>query len=182
MEPKKKNSPVPKEEPLFITFLNSTVSFSYIQGLLSRVETLFSEAADKKAARERNESLKEHHLEGYRLVQTKFKDQVDYIINHGVFDKDFGSWANFYLSSLREIKKEHNMDVERRVKIGDPNGDWIVGLILYNFSLFIKYYDGKELLKRCPICTSYFTVKGKYAKYCSDGCKAQGKTEKSAEA
>lgn len=167
----KKKSNLPKEEPLFISFLNTQLSKVFITGLLERVERLFSEPSDKLAAKDFREELKEHHMEGYKLTQTKFKDHVDHIIKFKAFDKDFGSWANFYLSSLREIKREDESgNVERFVKIGDKNGDWITGLILYNFSLFAKGYS-IDILKKCPKCANYFTLKGKYAKYCSDKCK-----------
>lgn len=167
----KKKQNLPKEEPLFITFLNTGLSKVFITDLLTRVEKLFTEPADKLAAKDFREELKDHHLEGYRLTQTKFKDHIDHIIKFKAFDKDFGSWANFYLSSLREIKREDKQgNVERFVKIGDHHGDWITGLILYNFSLFAKAYS-IDILKNCSRCNRYFTMKGKYAKYCSDKCK-----------
>jgi len=170
MESKKKTT-TPKEEPLFISFLNAELSLEYIGELLARLEKAFKNPADQLLAKDRKESLKDHHMEGYRLIQTKFKDHVDYIIQHRNFDKEFAGWANFYLSALKETKQEdHKGNVERFVQIGDPNGDWIVGLILYNFSLFCKYY-GKDLLKGCPVCLQYYTARAKYNKYCSDKCK-----------
>jgi len=181
MPPKKKKQLVPKEEPLFISFLNSSLTKSYISDLLSRLERLFTEASDKLAARDFREELKDHHMEGYKLTQTKFRDQIDHIIKFGSFDKEFGSWANFYLSSLREFRKEDvHGNEERFVRIGDPNGDWITGLILYNFSLFSKYY-GHSILKMCPSCSNYFTTKGKYAKFCSDECKKHVSSQKQEE-
>lgn len=176
-EKKKQKYPVPKEEPLFITFLNSKVSRDYVISLLEKLESLFTEPADKVAAKERKEQYKDHHLEAFKLVQTKFKDQIDHIIKFQDFDKEFGTWANFYLSALREIKEEDKRgNVQRFVRIGDTNGDWITGLILYNFSLFCRYF-GTEILKKCTICNTYFTVKGKYAKYCSESCKKSAKPE-----
>lgn len=167
----KSKRPVPKMEPLFIDFLNSIINEDFILAFLKRLELLFNDKEDKKCVQEFREVFKSHHLEGYRLTQTKFKDQMDYIINYGKFDHDFPGWANFYLASLRELKKEDAFGNEERfVQIGDPNGDWITGLILYNFSLFCKYY-GTELLKKCPTCNKYFTTKGKYAKFCSKSCK-----------
>jgi hypothetical protein len=176
-EKKKSKIILPKEEPLFIKFLNSKISEEYVTNLLDKLESLFNDESDKNTVKERKESFKDHHLEAFRLVQKKFKDHIDYIINFKKFDKDFGQWANFYLSSLREIKDEDKKgNIQRFVKIGDANGDWITGVILYNFSLFCRYY-GTDLLKNCQQCNSYFTIKGKYAKFCTDGCKKIEKLE-----
>lgn len=150
---------------------------------LLRLENVFTDAADKLAAKEFRENLKDHHLDGYKLTQTKFKDQMDHVIAYKTCSKEFPSWANFYLSSLREVVKKENKngDIERVVHIGDVNGDWITGLILYNFSLFYKYI-GADNLKKCPKCSKYFTKKGKYAKYCSDTCKEQSKENEASDA
>jgi hypothetical protein len=176
-EKKKSKSILPKEEPLFVKFLNSKISEEYVTNLLEKLGSVFNDESDKVSVNERKESFKEHHLEAFRLVQKKFKDHIDHIMNFKKFDKDFGQWANFYLSSLREIKEEDKKgNIQRFVKIGDANGDWITGIILYNFSLFCKYY-GTDLLKNCQSCGSYFTIKGKYAKFCSDSCKKSEKPE-----
>jgi len=176
---KKASELVPKEDPLFITFVNTEINKEYLEVILQKIETLFNDADDKKIALERREALKDHNIEGFKLVQTKLRDHLDYITDKGKFDKSFGGWANFYLSSLKEYKTENSKGVERFVKIGDPNGDWIGGIILYNFSLFCKYY-GIEILKKCPVDGVFFTTKGKYSKYCSDKCKKVGKTENDA--
>ena len=167
-------------EPLFIDFLNSPLTKEFITAFLLRLEAIFTDPSDKLAAKDFREELKDHHLSGYKLIQIKFKDQVDHVITHQAFDKSFPTWANFYLSSLKEVKREKNGEMERFVHIGDPNGDWITGLILYNFSLFYKYYD-KATLKKCS-CGIYFTKKGKYATYCSDICKDRFGKSKSPEA
>lgn len=148
---------------------------------LLRLESLFTDAADKLAAKEFRENLKDHHLDGYKLTQTKFKDQVDHVIAYKTFSKEFPSWANFYLSSLREVVKDKNGNLERIVHIGDVNGDWITGLILYNFSLFYKHI-GPHNLKKCPKCSKYFSNKGEYAKYCSEVCKKQSKENEATDA
>jgi hypothetical protein len=169
---------VPKEEPFFINFVNTKdITKEYLEAVLKKVEDLFADAADKKTAMERREALKDHHIEGFRLVQTKLRDHLDYITEHGKFDKAFPAWANFYLSSLKEYKTENNNGIERFVRIGDPNGDWVNGIILYNFSLFCKTY-GLEILKKCPVDGVFFSVKGKYAKYCSEKCKRVGQSNK----
>jgi len=178
MESRRKSQLLPKEEPLFIRFLNSDLSRPFLEELLTRLEALFSEPKDKLAAKDLRESLKEHNFDGFKLIQTKFKDHVDYVIKFGTFEKGFGQWANFYLSALKESKKEDkNGNVERIVYIGSTDGDWVTGLILYNFSLFCKYY-GVTILKRCATCGTYFTIKGKHAVYCSDSCKKAKLPEK----
>jgi hypothetical protein len=179
MESRRKSQLLPKEEPLFIRFLNSDLSREFLEELLTRLEQLFSEPKDKLTAKYMREGLKEHNFDGYKLIQTKFKDHVDYVIKFGTFEKGFGTWANFYLSSLKETKREDAAgNIERSVFIGSTEGDWVTGLILYNFSLFCKYY-GVKILKQCVKCGGYFTVKGKYAVYCSEPCKKTARTEKS---
>ena len=158
------------EDPLFVQFLNSKIDHSSVDTFLARLENVFPEMEDKKIVKEHRECLKDHHLEGYKLLQTKFKDHVDYIVANKNFDSSFSSWANFYLSSLRETKNEDKQgNVERRVRIGDRNGDWFSGILLYNFSLFCKYY-GTDMLRRCE-AKVYFVTRAKWDKYCSEDCK-----------
>lgn len=178
---KKNNQTTFKEDPLFINFVNTEITKEYMNSILKKVEDLFNDPEDKKTAVERRESLKDHNVEGFKLIQTKLRDHLDYIIDKGKFDKAFGSWANFYLSSLKEYKTENAAGIERFVRIGDANGDWISGIILYNFSLFCKYY-GIDILKKCPVDGVFFVNKGRYAKFCSDQCKQAGKQEKEIDA
>jgi len=169
MKSKRENQKL-AEEPLFVQFLNSKIDYNAVDSFLLRLESIFPEHEDKKIVKEHRESLKDHHLEGYKLVQTKFKDHIDYILSYKNFDSGFSSWANFYLSSLRENKSEDKKgNLERRVRIGDKNGDWFSGILLYNFSLFCRYY-GTDLIRRCD-SKVYFVTRSKWDKYCSDECK-----------
>lgn len=179
MESRRKSQQLlPKEEPLFVRFLNSDLNRGFLEELLTKLESLFNEPQDKLTAKDMRERLKDHNTDGFRLIQTKFKDHVDYVIKFQTFEKGFGQWANFYLSSLKETKREDQQgNVERTVYIGSTGGDWVTGLILYNFSLFCKYY-GVAILKRCATCGTYFTMKGKYAVYCQDSCKKTAQAEK----
>lgn len=166
----KKESKKFTEVPLFMEFLNSKIDQGSVDKFLVRLENVFPEMEDKKIVKEHRECLKDHHLEGYRLLQTKFKDHVDHIITNKNFESNFSSWANFYLSSLRETKNEDQQgNLERRIRIGDRNGDWFSGILLYNFSLFCKYY-GTETLRRCE-AKIYFITRSKWEKYCSEDCK-----------
>lgn len=166
----KRASSNPMEEPLFVEFLNTRISKESIESFLTRLESVFPEKEDKLIVKDHRESLKDHHLEGYKLVQTKFKDHVDHLITTKNFDRDFSVWANFYLSSLRESKNEDRFgNMERRVRIGDKTGDWFSGILLYNFSLFCKYY-GSEFIRQCD-SRVYFVTRQKWEKYCSAECK-----------
>jgi hypothetical protein len=170
----KRASSNPMEEPLFVEFLNTRISKESIESFLTRLESVFPEKEDKLIVKDHRESLKDHHLEGYKLVQTKFKDHVDHLITTKNFDRDFSVWANFYLSSLRESKNEDRFgNMERRVRIGDKTGDWFSGILLYNFSLFCKYY-GSEFIRQCD-ARVYFVTRQKWEKYCSAECKESKK-------
>jgi hypothetical protein len=173
----KRTGPKPTEEPLFVQFLNSKIDRDSVEVFLLRLESLFPENEDRLIVKDHRECLKDHHLEGYRLLQTKFKDHVDHVITTKNFDPTFSTWANFYLSSLRESKiEDRHGNIERRVRIGDKTGDWFSGILLYNFSLFCKYY-GSELIKRCE-SKVYFVTRQKWDKYCSEECKtAKGCTK-----
>ena len=50
---------------------------------------------------------------------------------------------------------------------------WVEAIVCYNFCLYIKMYGISEI-KLCPVCSKFFSHKGKYAKYCSDACKTSG--------
>jgi endogenous inhibitor of DNA gyrase (YacG/DUF329 family) len=158
------------EEPLFIQFLNSKIDRESISTFLSRLATVFPDKEDKAIVLDHKECLKDHRLEGYKLLQTKLKDHVDYLIDNKVFDTTFPTWANFYLSSLRETKTEDKKgNIDRRIRIGDRTGDWFSGIILYNFSLFYRYY-GSDPLHRCE-AKVYFVTNSKWSKFCSEKCK-----------
>jgi len=75
---------------------------------------------------------------------------------------------------LSSFQEEFIENVSRYARVKNDKAPWIQGLICYNLCLYIKAY-GLENVKSCKICGTFFNHKGKYAVYCSDSCKIQGK-------
>ena len=78
---------------------------------------------------------------------------------------------------INERVNSYAKDEEHSVTITDPEGRWLEGIIIYNFIMTFNYF-GIKIIKKCPICSNFFSHKGKYAKYCSEGCKSTGMNKK----
>lgn len=156
-------------EPLFINFLNNTVKSKGI------IEIVLQRAKDDKtkeiAGRKEEVDL--------TLFQKDFKKAILDIIDNGISQRVIN-----YLNSYMKLSLEEYVDTgagnrvneSRYVGIKAEDAPWLEAVVCYNLCLFIKVYGTKEI-KQCPVCRKFFSNKGKYAKYCSDICKGQKKTE-----
>lgn len=157
-----------KKEPLFIRYAN---------GITDEVEVarnFLSETEDKKSKEIAEKTLND--MPNLSLFRRDFKQCMQDLIDNGV-SNHFVNYVNSYMKpSLLEIvegNSNNQVGEKRWVTLKDHDTPWIEALLCYNMSLYIKVYGIKEL-KRCSVCSKFFSNKGKYAKYCTEECKKQG--------
>ena len=158
-----------KREPLFIRFSNGQVESTDI---LTIATTSINDDRSRKIAEERRSDLPD--LSTFR---NDFKNALADLIESGISQKIINYVNSYMKPSLVEYvegSQGSNTGEKRWVSIKDPDTPWMEAIVCYNLCLYIKAFGVQEL-KRCPVCTKFFSNKGKYAKYCSDVCKSSGK-------
>ena len=80
---------------------------------------------------------------------------------------------------VTETSTPQGENKSRVAHVKDEKETWVEGFICYNLVLYIKAY-GLDALKTCKVCNKIFCHKGKYALYCSEGCKSQKNSTKRA--
>lgn len=109
---------------------------------------------------------------------TEFKTEITEAVIDLVKDgpgEEFAAFVNHYMKdSLEEDatskKTDQGENISRTARVKDPEASWVQGFVCYNLCLYIKAF-GLQSLKQCKVCKKLFDHKGKYAVYCSDGCK-----------
>ena len=157
------------KNPLFLKFVNKEIGAKDL--LMS-----FSGSPDpytSKAALAAMDDVPD--LEGFRK---ELSDAVNDLVKDGP-GEEFKAFVNHYMeSSLEEdIETENSQfgeNVNRRARVKDASQPWVQGILCYNLCLYIKAF-GLEDLKSCRVCGKVFSHKGKYAVYCGDACKSNGK-------
>lgn len=158
-----------RRDPLFIKFVNKKISVLEILQSFSKSR----DANTSKAAVELMPNPPD--LDDFREELTEaLRDLAD--VGYG---SEFIAFVNNYMESSLEEDVQvsdgyRGENVFRSARIKDKNAPWVQGFICYNLSLYIKAF-GLDSLKSCKICKILFTHKGKYAVYCSDPCKVEGK-------
>lgn len=158
--------------PMFLKFINDEISV--IEILQS-----FAGAQDKKTATAATKAINNPpDLEGFR---SEMKEAVTDIIREGP-GQEFIAFVDHYMKDsleedLQTDKRERGVNVSRWARVKDEAEPWVQGFICYNLTLYIKAF-GLQELKKCKVCSRFFNHKGKYAVYCSDECKAEGKGKK----
>jgi len=159
-------------EPLFLKFLNRSITvFEILQS--------FCKSSDKVTVETAKKTLySPPDLEAFR---EEFTDAVRDLVNKGL-GEEFKAFVDNYMSpSLEEdvdlTDGQFGQNVSRFARIKDTSSTWIEGFICYNISLYIRAF-GLDSLKICRVCDKFFAHKGKWAVYCSDGCKAEGRKKK----
>jgi hypothetical protein len=167
-----KETQAPRREPLFVRFLNRELSAGDMLNIFARsFDPYTRECAIKAIADPPN--LDEFHEE--------LTDAARDVIKQGV-GEEFKAFVNNYMESslIEDCESEDSKfgeNVSRMARVANEDAPWIQGFVCYNFCLYIKAF-GLQDLKICKICSKFFVHKGKYAIYCSDGCKASGKQRK----
>lgn len=158
-----------KREFLFVRFVNKETGVAeVIDEFLEFTEDTHSREVATKTRK---------NLPELSLFLRDFRNALADIIENGISQK-FINYVNSYMKpSLTEFVEGSGTSrtgEERWVVLKEDDTPWVEALICYNLMLYIRTYGMKEL-KLCPVCQKFFTNKGKYAKYCSERCKAQGK-------
>lgn len=156
---------VVNQNPLFLRFVNGRTDLSSILQSFSRSSDIYTVEAARKAL-EDPPDLGEFKKE--------LEDAIRDIIKEGPGDH-FKAFVNHYMEPSLEQDTEvtkstfgENRSFTARVK--DESAPWVQGLICFNLCLYIKAF-GLQELKACKTCGKLFGHKGKWALYCSDGCK-----------
>lgn len=155
-------------EPLYIKFVNGHVSS---KGVI--------ESFQKNAQNDRTREIAEKALDNppnLAQFRTDFKNLLMDLMDRGV-NREFINYLNSYMKPSLEESVEGSSSgrtgEKRWVGIKDEDAPWVEAAVCYNLSLYIKL-EGIEKIKQCAVCKKFFCHKTKYAKYCSDGCKARG--------
>lgn len=156
-----------RREPLFIRFLNREIGVSDV------VNVVISSSRDEESRRIAQKVLDEG-LPDLRLFRDDFAESVKDIIENGI-SRIFVNYIDSYMkpSLLEQVKGSDGgrTSEERYVMIKDSDTPWVEAVVCYNLCVYMKAYGLSEL-KCCPVCGKFFSNKGKYAKYCSETCKA----------
>ncbi len=157
---------------LFLRFINREVSVVEMLQSFAGSNDLYT----AKAAAKIMDSPPD--LESFR---SEMKDAVTDIIKEGL-SSEFAAFVDNYMKdSLVEDMEtdigERGKNVSRWARVKDDTKPWVKGFICYNLSLYIRAF-GLQSLKKCKVCSKFFDHKGKYAVYCSDLCKSEGKVKK----
>ena len=156
------------KEPLFLRFINRELGVVDLLRSFSKSEDTITSAAAGRAM-DNPPDIEEFRKE--------LEDAVSDVVTTGL-GEEFKAFVNHYMQeSLIEdvevVDSTQGENINRSARIKDEHSPWIQGFVCYNLCLYLKAY-GTEMLKKCKICGKLFAHKGKYAIYCSDGCKAKG--------
>jgi len=160
------------KDPLFLRFVNRNVTvFEMLQS--------FSKTSDKKTSEAVEKALlNPPDLDNFR---EELVAAVRDLIREGL-GPEFKAFVDHYMEPALEedIVMSEGMfgqNVSRAARIKDETSTWIEGYICYNLSLYIRTF-GLDSLKMCKVCDKIFAHKGKWAVYCSDSCKSEGRKKK----
>lgn len=154
-------------EPLFIRYANGhTDTYSIIQSFLES-------NIDEKSKEIATETLKSPP--DLIMFRKDFKSLLVDIIDNGINKQAINYINNYMKPSLEEIVEGGNSRAgeKRQVILKAKDTPWVEAIVCYNLTLYIKMFGISEI-KLCPVCSKFFSHKGKYAKYCSDLCKTNG--------
>jgi len=163
--------------PLFIYFLNWEGDRYTIEKIIYRVLDQLDEKSKKSVQSKIEDILSDSYLNNLSNFQKIFKINIDKAISIKEVSAEFVSWMNNMYKYISEKTVFENKCEERYIEIVNPEGKWLESLFCYNF-IMVNNYFGIDIVKKCPICKKYFAHKGKYSKYCSEGCKEIGMRRK----
>jgi len=156
-----------KIEPMFVRYANGQIDEKYIINS-------FIKSSDNEKSKEIAKKIRDE-IPALDLFKRDFINALEDIIDNGI-NNQFINYINSYMKpSLEEYTEGSGASrtgEKRWVIIKEEGTPWIEALLCYNLTLFLKV-NGLQDLKKCPVCTKFFSHKGKYAKYCSETCKGQ---------
>ena len=171
MKPKIKKTKL-SFNPFFIKFLNWKKDKYTVEKWLENLADSFTDTSQKQIVIDKE--ITDCFLDDLINFQKKFKDYVLETIQTQNIKEEFIFWLDNSFKYIKEIKEDNVFEENRSIEIIDKKGRWFEAIICYNFILTFNYF-GIRILKICPVCKSFFSHKGQYAKYCSESCKELGK-------
>lgn len=162
-----------KHNPLFVTFLNWKGDLYGIQKMLDTMSSTFENDKDRDIVVDKLNNLDSLYLDNLTRFQKVFKGYMKQTIVISNISPEFMTWMNNAFKYVKENVTQYAKDETHILTIVDKEGKWFEGIVIYNFIMTYNYF-GADIIKLCPVCSSFFSHKGKYAKYCSDGCKETG--------
>lgn len=155
-----------RDEPLFIRFANGHVEAKDI--IASVLESVDHVPTKEIAEKKKNEVV------DLSLFRRDFRNLLVDLTDNGITQKLKNYVDSYMKPSLIELVDGggSRSGETRRVSIKAEDTPWLEAVVCYNLCVYIRAFGFKEI-KQCPVCSKFFSNKGKYAKYCSESCKAQ---------
>lgn len=157
-----------KIEPLFIRVANRKV------GALEVIQSFIQSSQDDISIKIAKDCL--DNLPDISMFIKDFSEVLEDLIDNGI-NQRLVNYLNSYmkpsLSEVLDTSGGSRAGESRYIFLKDAKAPWVEAIVCYNLSLFIKAFTFSTI-KKCPVCSKFFTNKGKYSKYCSDSCKGQG--------
>jgi len=156
--------------PLYLRFANRELDAEQVvTGFIRSTQ----DEASKAIATDLLEVKGIYDVEDFREY---FRNCLKDLIDNGAIPA-VTEYLNAYMSSSLEevgghVGRGSYGTSSRYAIIKDAEAPWVEALVCYNLCLYIKGY-GLEELKSCKTCGKFFCDKGKYATYCSEGCKSR---------
>jgi hypothetical protein len=157
-----------REEPLFVRLANRNID---ALGIIQSFRAASPDEESIKIAAEAEDSIPD-----ISVFIKDFREVLGDLIDNGANQRVINYLNSYMKPSLSEIVDSTGSSragENRQVFIKDAKAPWVEAVVCYNLSLYIKAFGLNEL-KNCPVCSKFFTNKGKYSIYCSDICKNQG--------
>lgn len=159
------------DNPLFIKFLNWTGDKFAIESFFKNLAESFEKKEDVQIIR--STSLTEEYLQNLDNFKIKFKSYLAKAIASNNISEEFLAWLSNAYKYIQEDIQLYGNNETRTISIKDPTGRWFEAILCYNFICTFNNF-GLDVIKFCPICSKFFSHKGRYARYCSDACKSKG--------
>lgn len=173
LKPTKVKSNKLNYNPLFINFLNWKGDKHSVELLLERLSNNLKNQKDKDQAILKSSRLSEEYLLNLDNFHKVFKKYILETILSKTVSDEFLTWLTNSYKYIKAELSEEGLNQSIELEIVDHEGPWFESIICHNFVMTFNYFTA-EIIKRCPVCSSFFCHKGKYAKYCSEGCKSTG--------
>ena len=156
--------------PLFIKFLNWKGDKFSIENFLENLYASFESDSDKNIVEEKKNNLTDDYLDNLSSFQKVFNSYMLETIQGNQVSDNFLSWLSNSYKYISENTDQYLNDEIKKISIVNAEGRWFESIVCHNFIMTHNYF-GADIIKRCPVCSKFFAHKGRYAKYCSEGCK-----------
>jgi len=159
--------------PLFIKFLNWKEDTYTFEKFLTSLAESFNDEEDKQVVLDKLNNLDDTYLTNIGNFKRVFKTYMTQAVVKETVSEEFTNWMNNAFKYVGAKNETYAKDESHEITIKDASGRWFEGIVIFNFIMTFNYF-GMKIIKICPVCSSFFSHKGQYAKYCSDGCKTTG--------